>query len=205
MAWWLTITALTILLQCHRGLAQTSNETEPDVCDEFGQCCYPSCACNKCWQHDSVCQVDVPAYGEGTTMISGQKSCPGFAKDSSVCQSDTCYFWTKVLTPLKHASQVVVQVSGGKSYNCAAAGCDLLIIDHCTGLGYVHPSLQNAKMPTLTKLDLGCAVLVRVGIAPFSDWGQERSVGHTTATVAAWPATYLIRPGLGDTSGLPLG
>ena len=125
MAWWLTITALTILLQCHRGLAQTSNETEPDVCDEFGQCCYPSCACNKCWQHDSVCQVDVPAYGEGTTMISGQKSCPGFAKDSSVCQSDTCYFWTKVLTPLKHASQVVVQVSGGKSYNCAAAGCDL--------------------------------------------------------------------------------
>jgi len=178
--------ALFLLVRVDFGAAQNASVV---VCDEFAQCCYANCECNYCWRHDAVCQVDVPQYGAGTTMLNGQKYCPGFQPDSPVCATDSmCYFWTKE--------------SGGEKYNCPSAACDAIIIDYCGGLGYVHPSEQQTALPALSNLDIGCAPLIRLGIEPFSDWAQERDVETSPATAEAWPAAYTSRSGRGDTVGV---
>jgi len=182
--------AVLFLIRLDTVTAQETNATDlpPVICDEFAQCCYSNCECEYCWRHDAVCQVDVPAYGQGTTMINGEKRCPNFQKDSPVCTSSSCYFWTKD--------------SGGKTYTCASSACDLIIVDYCTGLGYIHPSKQQATFASLTSLDLGCAPMARLGIAPYSDWGQERDVDMTPATASAWPAAYTTRAGIADAIGV---
>ena len=61
--------------------------------------------------------------------------------------------------------------------------------------------MQQATFPVLATLDLGCAPMVRLGIAPYSDWGQERDIETTPATASAWPTAYTTRVGIGDSVG----
>jgi len=108
-----------------------------------------------------------------------KKLCP-FDPDSPMCDpSSACYFWTTE--------------TGGQTYMCPTAACDDMIISHCTSLGYTHPSEKRVAIPELTKLDLGCAPLVRLGIAPFSDWVQPYDTPATTSTASAWPAKWTTR------------
>ena len=90
-------------------------------------------------------------------------------------------------------TELTVQEAGSKTYMCPSAACDNMIISHCTSLGYVHPAEKKVAMPQLTKLDLGCAPLVRLGIAPYTDWVQPYDTPATVSTASPWPAAWTTR------------
>jgi len=161
--------------------APTNAPTIAEKCVDFERCCYDSCTCDKCWRSNdaAACQSSLPPYGHSSTLQGGKKLCP-FNPDSEMCDpSSACYFW--------------MAEAGSKTYMCPSAACDNMIISHCTSLGYVHPSEKKVAMPQLTKLDLGCAPLVRLGIAPFSDWVEPYDTPATVSTASPWPAAWTTR------------
>lgn len=182
----LAVVVLVLLCPSH-SQTPTPQPTTAPVCIETEQCCYSDCECNQCWRHDSVCQVSVPAYGDASTLQGGQKLCP-FNPSAPMCETtSSCYFWLKE--------------SGTKTYMCPSAACDTEIVNYCGGLGYVHPSVQQAVITPPSELDLGCAPLIRLGTAPYSDWAQEYDTDYTPANAPAWPSAWTTRAGIGGTVG----